>query len=77
MSVFITSVNGRPNASNVVEYLCETAEDILLLPKYGIRGSVGDPDDDINDPCAIGSTAFVCNGTEAWILAPSNEWIKL
>ena len=54
--------------------------DIDKLPKYGIRGTLNDPNDTVVDePCAYGSTAMVVTGslTEVYILTPNNEWVKM
>lgn len=82
MSLNIMMVNGRPNSYVLKEYICDTVDDIAKLPKYGIRGTVKKSSNrQINEPCAIGSTALVCddgNGSASvYILTPSNEWKAL
>lgn len=76
----ITAINGKPNAYNQKEYLLTDISDLDKLPKYGIRGTLNDPQDSVADePCNFGSTAMVCTGslTEVYILTPNNEWVKM
>lgn len=82
MPTKIITVNGRPNSADLKEYICDHADDVAKLPRYGIRGSLDDAiDKTINKPCAIGSTALVCDngdGSSAvYILNASNEWAEL
>ena len=79
MACKLHTVNGKPNSFSVREYIVDTTDDIALLPRYGVNGTmnVDASDSYSNDPCAIGSTALVCNTSEVWILSPSNEWVKL
>ena len=81
MSSNILTINGQPNSSIQKEYICDSTNDITKLPKYGVYGTIEDAaDDSINNPCAIGSTALVCNGEggcAVYILSPSNEWIVM
>lgn len=76
----ITAINGRPNAYNQKEYILTDSADIDKLPKYGVRGTMNDPQDSVADePCAFGSTAIVVSGgqTDVYILTPNNEWVKM
>lgn len=76
----ITSIGGKPSSYSQKEYLLTDISDIDKLPKYGIRGTLNDPNDTVADePCAYGSTAMVCTGssTEVYILTPNNEWVKM
>ena len=76
----ITSIGGKPNSYSQKEYLLTDISDIDKLPKYGIRGTLNDPNDTVVDePCAYGSTAMVCTGslTAVYILTPNNEWVKM
>ena len=76
----ITSIGGHANSYSQKEYLLTDILDLDKLPKYGIRGTLNDPNDSVSDePCAYGSTAMVCTGslTEVYILTPNNEWVKL
>lgn len=82
MSSNIMMVNGQPNSSVLKDFICDSVDDIAKLPKYGIRGTVENVSDRaVNDPCAIGSTALVCDSGEGssvvYILTPSNEWKPL
>lgn len=79
MACKLTSINGKPTVSEYREYLCDTNDDIALLPKYGVKGNLTVDTSDImsNDPCAIGSKALVCATGEIWILSPSNEWVNM
>ena len=83
MSCKLNAINGKLNSFSVREYIVDTTDDIALLPRYGIKGTMNvDISDKVsNDPCDIGSTALVCrnsNGkSEIWILSPCNEWVKL
>lgn len=82
MSSSIMTVNGQPNSYALREYVCDSIDDVAKLPKYGIRGTFDDSKDFIiNDPCAIGSMALVCDGGNGscavYILSPSNEWKAL
>ncbi|MBR5604291.1 MAG: hypothetical protein IKW51_08840 [Bacteroidales bacterium] len=78
MAAKLTSINGKLTSSEYREYLCDAESDIKLLPKYGIKGSLNNDTSDVvsNDPCAIGSKAYVCETMEFWILSPSNQWVK-
>ena len=76
----ITSIGGHANSYSQKEYLLTDTSDIDKLPKYGIRGTLNDPNDSVSDePCAYGSTAIVVDGstTEVYILTPNNEWVKM
>lgn len=76
----ITSIGGHANSYSQKEYLLTSISDLDKLPKYGIRGTLNDPNDTVVDePCAYGSTAMVCTGstTEVYILTPNNEWVKM
>ena len=76
----ITSIGAKPNSYSQKEYLLTDISDIDKLPKYGIRGTLNDPNDSVVDePCAYGSTAMVVTGslTEVYILTPNNEWVKM
>ena len=83
MSCKLIAINDKPNTNAKKQYICESEEEIKLLPRYGIEGSFVDPNDTIcNEPCAIGSTALVrpidtSKPTLIFILTPSNEWVKL
>lgn len=82
MSCKLISVNGVPIAHLYKEFLLETEDEIQKLPRYGVRGTFesADNNDDINSPCAFGSTAIVCKeGQETcvYILSPSNVWVKM
>lgn len=80
MGFKITAINGRPNAYNQKEYVLTDVTQIDLLPKYGVRGQMNDPQDSVADePCAYGSTALVVTGgqTDVYILTPDNEWVKM
>ena len=83
MSCKLYTINGKPNSFSVREYIVDTPDDISLLPRYGIEGTmdVNISDKVSNDPCDIGSTALVCRNldgkSEIWILSPCNEWVKL
>lgn len=79
MSSNIMMVNGFPNSTIKKDFICDSVDDIEKLPKYGVRGSIENISDlTINNPCAIGSTALICDsgdGSSAvYILTPSNEW---
>lgn len=76
----ITSIGGHANSYSQKEYLLTDISDIDKLPKYGIRGTLNDPNDTVVDePCAYGSTAMVCLGgsTTVYILTPNNEWVEM
>ena len=76
----ITSIGGKPNSYSQKEYLLTDSSFIDKLPKYGIRGTLNDPNDSVSDePCAYGSTAVCVDGTstEVYILTPNNEWVKM
>nr|DAL67428.1 MAG TPA: hypothetical protein [Caudoviricetes sp.] len=79
MSVKITAINGQANSSDTKEFLLTTTDEIKLLPKNGIEGTLITDETVINKPCAIGSTAMVVNSvsTEVYILTPDNEWVKM
>lgn len=81
MSSNIIKINGQPNSSIQKDYICDSIEDIAKLPRHGVYGTIKDTtDDSINAPCAIGSTALVCNGesgSSVYILSPSNEWVVM
>lgn len=83
MACKLHTINGKPNSFSLREYIVDTPDDIALLPRYGVKGTMKvDASDKVsNDPCAIGSTALVCqnadNTSEVWMLSPSNEWVKL
>lgn len=75
----VIAENGK-YAYNHKEYLLTDISQLDLLPKYGIKGTINDPNDsDANEPCAYGSTAMICNGssTVVYILSPDNEWVKM
>ena len=76
----ITSIGGKPNSYSQKEYLLTDSSFIDKLPKYGIRGTLNDPNDSVSDePCAYGSTAMVCKGNikEVYNLNSNNEWEKM
>lgn len=79
MSGNLISINGKPNSLNQKEFVVDTEDDILLLPRYEVKGKIAIDSGDIttNDPCAIGSTAIVCQTSSVYILAPNNEWTKI
>ena len=73
----INSRRGIFSPFSLKAFICDSADDINNLPRFGILGRQD------NDPisvcaCAYGSTALVCNGsiTETYILTPNNEWVK-
>lgn len=77
MAFDIMEIGGKINSAIQKQYILNSASDIGKLPKSGIRGTqIVDNDSSINDPCAFGSTAIVCTGTETdvYILTPDNEW---
>lgn len=76
MAAKITAINGQTNSSDTKEFLLTSVDEVQLLPKYGIHGTLVTDDTVTNKPCAIGSTATVCTGslTEVYILTPDNEW---
>lgn len=77
MAAKLTKINEKIIASNYREYLCDTDADIALLPKDGIKGTLATNTSDIlgNDPCSIGSMAYVCDSKKFYILSPNNEWV--
>ncbi len=78
MACKLISINNTPNVSEKREYLCDKEDEIALLPKYNIKGRILDDEDSVCDnPCSIGSMAFVCETSNIYILSPSNEWVKL
>ena len=82
MSAIIMTVGGKTNSALQKEYICDSIADIDKLPKDGIRGTFEDlANPSINDPCEIGSTALVCEGSNGlatvFILSPSNEWKEM
>lgn len=79
MSAKITAINGQANSSDTKEFLLTTTDEIKLLPKNGVVGTLETADTVTNKPCAIGSTAMVVNSTstEVYILTPDNEWVKM
>ena len=80
MAFKITGINGKPNSYSQKEYLVTNADDINKLPRVGIRGTQeAENDTVVNEPCAVGSTALLVTGivTEAYILTPNNEWVKM
>lgn len=78
MSTKVTASNGVSTTFAHKRFICDTEDDILMLPKEGVAGTNPNPPDDMaNRPCSIGSTALVCSTSETWILAPSNQWVKL
>lgn len=75
----VIAENGK-YAYNHKEYLLTDTSQLDLLPKYGIKGTINDPNDsDANEPCAYGSKATVVTGsmTNIYILTPNNEWTKM
>lgn len=55
-------------------FLCESADEVQNLPKFGIEGSItNSPDKDINEPVEYGSGAIVKTG-EIHFLWPDNTW---
>lgn len=81
MSSNMMMVNGKYNSSVLKDFICDSVDDIAKLPRYGIRGTIENVSSATNCPCAIGSTALVCDngdGSSAvYILTPSNEWKAL
>lgn len=80
MAFKIIGVNGGANSCSQKEYLLTNAADINKLPRAGIKGTQDVGKNSVaNDPCAVGSTALLVTGTttEAYILTPDNEWVKL
>jgi hypothetical protein len=80
MAFKIIGVNGGANSYLQKEYLLTNAEDVSKLPRIGIEGTQEICNDTVtNYPCAVGSTALVVTGavTEAYILTPDNEWVKM
>ena len=80
MAFKIISANGAPNSFAQKKYLLTDISEISKLPRVGIEGSLENPEDSVtNDPCAYGSMALVVTGalTEAYILTPDNEWVKM
>ena len=76
MSFRVTDVNGHPAHSNIKQFMCTSVDDISMLPREGINGTLltGTPDD--NEPCGIGSTALI-KGDGAYALFPDNEWARI
>lgn len=73
-----TMINGHPTQSNLREYICQSVDDIAKLPRCGIPGTQESTNDGYsNEPCAIGSTAVVVNGSRVFVLAPNNEWAEV
>lgn len=78
MAIKLIKNNDEPNAVAINQYYCMTESDIALLPRFGVEGRFEDPYDSLaNKPCSIGSEAFVVDTSEAYILAPNNEWKKI
>lgn len=78
MSAIITSVDGKLNLTTK-DFLLTSQDEVLKLPKDGIKGTLDTDDETLNKPCAYGSTAMVCTEslTEVYILTPNNEWVKM
>ena len=78
MSVIITSVDGKLNLTTK-DFLLTSQDEVLKLPKDGIKGTLDTDDKTLNKPCEVGSTAMVVTGTttELYILTPDNEWVKM
>lgn len=77
--VQVISDNGK-YAHNYKDYLLTDISQLDLLPRYGIRGTINDPNDsEADEPCAYGSKATVVTGsmTNIYILTPNNEWTKM
>ncbi len=78
MSCKLITINGKPNSHKQKEFICNTEDEIALLPKSDTKGTFLDPNDTFgNEPCAIGSIALVCETSAVYMLAPNNEWIKI
>ena len=59
------------------EYLIDNESEITLLPTAKTIGKFQDGSEELNEKCEVGSTALVCETSEAYILSPSNVWKKL
>ena len=77
MASKLTKINDKSMIVAYREFLCDTVEDIAKLPREGVVGTieVDEMDIDTNDPCSIGSMAYVCTDKAFYILAPNNEWV--
>lgn len=75
MSCKILSSTGNPTSTIQRKgYLIDTEADVASLPTYETSGKFQDGSDELNEKCEIGSTALVCETSEAYILSPSNVW---
>ena len=78
MAFTVEKVNDHPAKSNLKDYICQTSSDIAKLPRFGVLGTLENPEDPrVNDPCAIGSTAFVIENSTVFMLDLNNTWVQL
>ena len=78
MAFIVEKVNDHPVKSDLKNYICQTSSDITKLPKFGVLGTLENYEDPrVNDPCAIGSTAFVIENSNVFMLDLNNTWVQL
>ena len=76
----ITSPKCPLHGYAVKDYVCDTAADVALLPRFDIEGTqvLGDGMDAIdNEPCHYGSMATVLSPFTGYKLSPSNTWVQI
>lgn len=76
----IVSPECYPHFLAVKDYICDTEDDILLLPSFGVKGAqhLNDGSDEFdNEPCHYGSSATVLIPFCGYKLSPSNEWVQI
>ena len=80
MSYEVIDAGGKPVSYSKKTFLMTSKDDLSKLPRAGVAGAIENGrDTEENDPCAYGSVALLCTGdvTEAYILTPDNEWVKM
>lgn len=75
----LAAASGYASKYPIIDFVCDTADDIKNLPKFGIEGTqfLGDGEDYItNRPVYYGSSATVAKPFSGYTLFPNNEWVK-
>lgn len=65
-------LDGRGTVYNYAEFECDSVDDLLNLPTTTASGTCGN---DVYNPCAFGSVAFVVENGEQYVLNSADQWV--
>lgn len=73
----ITKVGDRTNSPKIREYTLDKVDDLQNLPNQENKGTQTDGEIGDNDCCATGSSAFVIETAQLFMLNSEGDWIEV